>query len=515
MNPLPTRNFVYLVGSALILCIASWFFLWNLGASSISLRSDEVIYTRIVQGILHKENLFPLYHGNVPTFEKPPCKLWLSALAPYVFGESNASFRILDGLLGIVVVWLTISIAFALTHSASMALLSGALILGMPELVISHHGFRRAVLDGLLTTLTLVSALVSWRIIATQGARSSYAKQYLLLGVVCSLAVLTKSVAGFVPAVCAMVAIAVCVPASERVWRAPAWWSIALLPVTTFLAYAALLGVVGGLKALKVFLGVEIFSRAFSGFEGHNTGEVGWYLWYLFVRGASAPRLLLIAGICGALLSLRKDTRSRYLCVWALLPVLLYSCAASRVPWYLNPSLPFLAMLAVYGAYQLANWASTRLTWRPLREKQTALRAILITLFLLASSPPYIRAVSRHARFVSHDTERLAVDILFTTLKEQHSSFVIIDNALSGRSQPHRGRFNVEGIYREMLKPHLRTVRSIDHFTPVADEVALVKDSALARLPQGWREVGRAEPFGERSWTLVAIQYAGGAPTPN
>ncbi len=496
-----------LVILALLLLSASWFFLWNLGQSSISLRSDEVIYARITQNIIHRGDLFPLTHGNVPTYEKPPLKLWLGAVAPYLIGESNLSFRILDGALGIVTVMLTVALGAVVTQSFWIGCVAGALLLGMPELVISHHGFRRAVLDGLLTILTLATALFTWRT-ATRSSSSEHPLNYVAISLLCSLAVLTKSVAGFVPAACAMGAILACRPTTHTL-KSKAWWSIIMVPISTFALYGILLGYIGGSKALSIFLGVEIFTRVTHGFTGHNTGAPGFYWWYLFVRGASAPRWLLLAGVIGSALGAAKNTSLRFLLVWGIFPVVLYSCAASRVPWYINPFLPFLALIAVAGTiYLLQRLLLLASPGRSPRTLVVTTTAALIATGIVASSvTSWYRAISRHARHVLHDTERIELDLLLSRLRRDHSHFAIVDNSISGRTQPKQGKFNVEGIYRETLHPHLRIIKALSEFEAQPHEVALVKDSALGQLPPGWVELGRAPPFGARTWELVAVEY--------
>jgi 4-amino-4-deoxy-L-arabinose transferase-like glycosyltransferase len=83
------------------MALSVWMMFWNLGASSISVASDEVIYVRIVQTIIHEGRIFPLFHGKLPSFEKPPLALWSNALIPWIFGESNWSFRSLSAGLGL------------------------------------------------------------------------------------------------------------------------------------------------------------------------------------------------------------------------------------------------------------------------------------------------------------------------------------------------------------------------------------------------------------------------------
>jgi 4-amino-4-deoxy-L-arabinose transferase-like glycosyltransferase len=491
-------------GALILLSCASFLFLWNLGASSISVRSDEVIYVRITQSIIHNGDLLPLKHGNVPTFEKPPLKLWLGSIAPAVFGESNFTFRVLDGLLGIVAVAITAILAYAVTQHLLIALLGAALLLGMPELVIAQHSFRHAVLDGLLCVLTLLGALQSWRIVTSPGGITRL--DSCILGAIWSLAVLTKSVAGLVPALCSLLAIAVTRPSSEvRLgWRNALL--IVALPIFAFGSYATLLWLLAGGKALSVFLGVEILERALSGFEGHNTGSSGFYLWYLFVRAGVIPQALLIAGLCGASITFRYRKEIRFLVAWCVLPIALYSCAASRVPWYLSPYFPLVSILAIVGTCAL-----TKEFWSRDRRIPAILTAALITLLSL---PPFFRAVLRNVNEVLHDTERLQIDLLVEGLRTQYKDFAILENAISGHSNPRNGRFNVEGIYREALRPNLRAVKNLSDLDIRANEVLFIREPDLPQLPLGWQEVGRLAPYNSRSWTVIAVIYPSVPPRP-
>jgi 4-amino-4-deoxy-L-arabinose transferase-like glycosyltransferase len=534
---------------------AAWLFLWNLGAHSISLRSDEVIYVRVTQSILHNGDIFPLKHGGAPTFEKPPLKLWLGSIAPILLRESNLSFRLLDGLLGVLSVLLSVAMMRRISGSVWLALLSGALLLGMPELVISHHGFRRAVLDGLLTVLTILVASGVWRMVEARLATTSEVfrggsnrerVRAIGIGALCSLAVLTKSVAGFVPALCAVVSLVIASPVTDagllkriRCQRYLLW--IVLLPVATFIGYCGALLCVAGPKALNIFIGVEVLTRVFSGFEGHNTGDHWFYLWSLFVRGSAVPRVLLVFGVLGALLTVKSNRGLRFLLVWTVLPVTLYSFSASKVPWYLNPFLPFMSMLAVGGAAAFLTYLA-RILLRILvscraseLKKEEVLSAsryltslgfgssglgardrfsrellvVWCVAILLATTtvPAYVRAVTRHVDVVLKSNERIEFDHLVQSLRRNYSQFAIIENVVSGRSSPRNGRFNVEGIYREMLKPGLRLVSSVRDFIPRPEEVVLVKEESLGRLPVGWREIGAVNPHAGRPWRLVAVVY--------
>lgn len=490
------ERYIVVAASLLLALLAGFIFLKNLGASSISLYSDEVIYVRVTQGILHDGAWFPLKHGKVPMFEKPPLKLWLSAIGPMVLGESNWSFRLLDGLLGIAAVLLSVVVTQRIFGSMALALAVGFLTLGMPEWVLAQHGFRRAVLDGLLTVLTLGTAWSAWRVIegAERGAIDRWGLP--LIAAFSSLAVLTKSVAGFVPLGVAVLSIAVVSRRELLTKRA----LVLLMPFVVFACYVGCVAITGGSKGLSIFLGVEILHRAFSGFQGHNTGSPWYYAWYLLVRGGGPPRLLLAIGLVATVIAAWRDRRFRFVLVWGLLPVVVYSAAASRVPWYISPFLPFVCMIAVCGSVNGVQ-ELVRRTRRP------RVVAPLLALALLLTLPPYGRAIARNLREVTSDTTRLEVDRLMEEMQNRYAQFTIVGDSLSGRSNPRNGRFNVEGIYREMLRPQLTSVLDPSAVTVERERVYFVKESDLSRIPQGWVEVGRAAPTTGRAWLLVAVVY--------
>jgi 4-amino-4-deoxy-L-arabinose transferase-like glycosyltransferase len=490
------ERILVVVTSGLLAALTAFVFLWNLGASSVSLYSDEVIYVRVTQGILHDGAWFPLHHGKPTMFEKPPLKFWLGAIAPWVLGESNFSFRLLDGLLGIGAVVLTVLLSRRIFHSIIGALVVGFLTLGMPEWVLAQHGFRRAVLDGLLTVLTLGTAWYAWRVVEASSKGESIRRSVAAIAALCSLAVLTKSVAGFVPLVVAGVSIAA---VNIRILRFRVC-GVLLVPIVLFALYVGCVAWAGGVKGLSIFLGVEILQRTFSGFQGHSDGSPLYYAWYLLVRGGGPPRLLLALGIMGAGIAARKDPRFRFLLVWSVVPVALYSCAASRVPWYISPFLPFCCMLAVFGSSALWESVRNRVPW----SRCAGVVAAAVVFFGML---PYGRAIARNVKEVRDDTARLDVDRLMEGLRASYVNFTIVGNSLSGRSNPHKGRFNVEGIYREMLRPNLTS--ELDPRSVVAEpsRVFFVKEDDLSTIPAGWMELGRAAPFSGRPWSLVAVVY--------
>jgi hypothetical protein len=110
---------------------------------------------------------------------------------------------------------------------------------------------------------------------------------------------------------------------------------------------------------------------------------------------------------------------------------------------------------------------------------------------------------------VHASTERIELDTFVSRLRREYTSFVVLEKSLSGRSNPLNGRFNVEGIYREMLRPGLRIVSTIEELNPQPGEVVLVREESLGKIPSGWRELGRIPPYASRTWGVVAVVYEG------
>jgi 4-amino-4-deoxy-L-arabinose transferase-like glycosyltransferase len=502
------QRVLFWVGMLTLVLTASWLFLWNLGSSSISGRSDEVVYVRMVQETLHHGHIFPLYHGRNPAFEKPPLKLWLAASVAWLLGENNLSFRLLDGVLGVVAVLLTVLLSWRLLRAPLAAVCCGFLCLMAPEWVIHEHSFRRAVLDGFLVVVTLGLGLATVSLLEAQRQGRSARAALFCLAALGSAGVLTKSVAGFVPLACCGVSVVLAGRGAHGACdmrsllrRLRALWPLGV-PVMVWCAYVAAVGLVGGRRGLETFIGVEILDRVFHGFEGHNTGQRGFYLWYALVRGGLAPAGLLALGSLGAVLaafSRQEGWRYRTALVWGWLPLALYSFSRSRTPWYVSPCVPWMALLAVGGTL----WLFERLP----RDRMWLRGVVALVVVVSLVGGPYWRALQRAASVVAQPAPRLALDLVVERLRGTHTEFVIVESAISGRSNPLKGRFNVEGIYRESLRPALLPLASPEEVVPRAGVAIFVRERDLARLPPGWRLLETLAAWSDRVDRVAVVEY--------
>ena len=477
-----------------LLALSAHFFLYNLGQHSISAASDEVVYVRVIQSILHQNDIFPLKHGGLPFNEKPPLKFWLTSIIPFLLGENNLSFRLFDGALGVICVALSVLIARALFASWIGALITGLLLLGAPEWVISHHSFRRVVLDGLLTTLLLIASIYGWRAYSSLLRNESALRNLVIFSLLCGLGSLTKSVAGLIP-IASMALLFMLSKQGRCTWKT-SLISLSVGPLI-FLTYICVVAFQGK-HALHTFLGIEIFERVVHGFTGHNTGDPWYYFRYIFIRGGITPVPLLLFGLAGSLYAAIKDNAFRFTIIWSFLPLGIYSLSSSKAPWYLNPYMPFFVMTAVFGTlYVIKKIPTHKVIY------QFTLAAFLCLLFL----PPYYRTLTHHFTSVAQQTQRLAIDVISQDISRLKTPVIFLRNSISGRASPINGHFNVEGIYRQILKRSMRVIKQASEIIISERQYVFLEKSQLENLSGDWKIYKELPPFGPRKHWVVVVSY--------
>lgn len=502
-----------------LILFTSFTFFFNLAATSIDQSSDEVIYARVTQTLFgaweRGESGFPLKHGSLPFYEKPPLKFLLSATALKVFGNSTFGLRVSDGVLGCLSVLLTVVLISRVTASFPIGLATGFLVILVPEWVLFAHSFRRNVLDGLLTTLILFASFWSWR--GYRELSQGYSPRFYfgVFSALCGLATLVKSVAGLVPLFPVLLLILMH-PNSYRE-KIKIVLPLAVGPLI-FLGYCALLYVTLP-KALATFLGTEILQRATTGFDGHNVGEPLFYFRYLFSRAAFIPLGLLIPGILGTLiLFLRQDgddrgrhkvlsssTRvaGRYLIMMGWCPIFIFSISSAKLPWYISPYAPFLIGGTLFGVHSLCRV----LISAPLLSRKKSLQRGFITFTLFIFCLPIIPRTERVFNFVVNSSHRIPIDRVVEKIVKEQGNAVIVDNVISSRATPIKGRFNVEGIYKEMIQHRIKQASSAMPIVCSPGDFVIVSSEKAHSLPEGGKEFARMPPLPPRREEVIVVRY--------
>lgn len=126
----------------------------------------------------------------------------------------------------------------------------------------------------------------------------------------------------------------------------------------------------------KFFLGQELVGRLSGTIAGRS--QPFWFFIPILLGGFLPWFPLLIATVAGALRSFRHDDRQRFLFLWVALPFIMFSVTRSKLPAYILPIFPPLAILMGAALLDPHVAPKTRKAWLPV----AALLMAALTLFV-------------------------------------------------------------------------------------------------------------------------------------
>jgi 4-amino-4-deoxy-L-arabinose transferase-like glycosyltransferase len=332
---------------------------------------DEAVYAEVARGMsVSGDWVRPAWNG-APFYEKPALFYWLTAALYAVIGVTPVAPRAVS-LLATVggLFFLAVEVRRRLDARAAEAAvwLAGATLLPFTL-------GRLGLLDALLTASMTVALLAFSRGLEAGEARRWLALGYLATGV--ALAVKGPAFPLLLGAILLAEALlgrrlAATLRSSGMAWGVPLLLAIGL--PWYVLAWRA-----DGSAFLDELIGAHTLSRLAAPMQGH-AGPIWYYLPVLAVGLMPFSALLP-----GALAALRRSggaaRRAALLAAaWAVVPLLAFSAAATKLPQYVAPAVPALALLV---AAALAGRAPV---WRP-RSWHAVLAAALAAAAAIALVP--------------------------------------------------------------------------------------------------------------------------------
>ena len=360
------------IGLALLLGLVAGLLLFRLGAVPL-LGPDEPRYTRVAIE-MHRAGdwVRPTLQGQ-PWLEKPALYYWLAGLGFSVLGETEVAARLPSVLATLLMVGATALFGARLFGKA--AGLHAGFILGTSLLTFAYG--RAAAMDALLAAG--VTGAVGFFAVAflEPGRRFAIPMAYLCM----ALATLAKGPIGFLlPGLVAVGFVAI-----TRRWRL-------LLLVFSPLGIALFVLVAGpwylaayralGREFIDVFFVNHNLERFTSTIHRHP-GSFAYYVPVL-LAGTFPWSGLAVPALAG--LRPRRAPAELFVLLWLLLPLGFFSAAGSKLPGYILPCLPPLAMLMGQTSASLAAGRSTRSPW--LR----AGAALTLALGLVLAAGPFLLA---------------------------------------------------------------------------------------------------------------------------
>ena len=319
----------------LILFSASLFLV---GLSAMPLTDpDEVFYAETAREMLKEGQLLTPYIFGKPQFEKPPLYYWSVILSFKIFGINEFSARIASsifGIFGVVGIYLLGKILI----NRRAAFFAGIILAtSIKYLALS----RACVTDILLCVLILYAFLFFFYGYLSESGKL---KGYFLSSIFLALAVLTKGPIGvFLP----VVIIGIYLVLTKELKKLK---EIPLLRGTiVFLAVALpwylLMHNVHGKEFIDVFFGFHNIVRFLK--PEHRLGDVFYYYVPILIGGFSLWVAFLPLGIWQAFREENRKLRKTnlFLIVWFLVIFVFFSLSRTKLPTYIFPLYPALALL--------------------------------------------------------------------------------------------------------------------------------------------------------------------------
>jgi 4-amino-4-deoxy-L-arabinose transferase-like glycosyltransferase len=356
------------------------------------IKPDEGRYAEIPREMVASGDWITPRLNDLKYFEKPPLQYWTTAVAYEVFGEHQWTSRLwagLTGFAGILLIWFVGLRLFGREAANYAAILLGS---SMLYALMGHIN----TLDMGVTffiTLGIVALLIAQQ--DNKASRNWMVLAWAALG----LAVLSKGLMGLVLPGAALF-IYMVVQRDFSVLKRMHW----LAGLTVFLLITA------PWFYLVMKANPEFFQKFFiyEHFTRFTTKELGRYQpWYYFIPilllGMLPWTVLMFDTLFSTWRSSRlpdgRDKRfnpARFLLVWAVFIYLFFTVSDSKLPSYLLPMFPALALLM---GRQLVGISVRRLFWMIVPVLPLALLGVVMAPFTarLADTPLQVQGYSAYA----------------------------------------------------------------------------------------------------------------------
>lgn len=351
------------------------------GLGRTDLDGDESIYAGVVERMVDGGPWLTPTEENGPFLEKPPVRFWLVAAAMRLgLPRTEAGHRAVDAAFGAAALLYVFLLARRVGGTASG--LGAAFLLITQSALLFAHGLRSGTMEPLLVLSYCggVFHFLRW----AEGAGRGHATAVGAWG---AAAILAKTFAA-IPLFAVLLLAGAVVPA----WRARAaadarpWWRSALLCAGLVAPWFLFeLGRQGPAVWHSMFV-EHVVTRVTASVDPAHLQP--WWFYPAFVAGTLGRGWPYVLG--GAIvLAARRETRPAavLLGLWLVVPVLLFSLAASKLPHYVYPALPALAVVGgqVFGAVARAIGDVRRREPLPPRARWAAAVAAALGLALAAA----------------------------------------------------------------------------------------------------------------------------------
>lgn len=325
--------------AALVTLVSAVLAFHQLGANSLF--GDEALFVNIARGTGEHGAWYPIrsVDGNVYV-SKPPLSAWPMALRFRMGGVSELNARIGSAVSGVLVSILLFALGAWLVD-ANAGAIAALLLITAPSWLL-EHGVRQGIGDISTTLFTGLALFTYVRGRITDDRR-------LLIACACAAAI-GSMIKGPI-----VLLLLLCVGAAWEVtvWRVHgrkprllvlcATVAASALPFLAWIIDSAMRGAV-----VREKLWLQLIRRHTAGIDPTHLHGL---LFYPGVLAAAFGFWLLALLVPALWRQVRGSETALLLPLWAFVPIALDSLSSSKLPWYLDPALPALALLIGIGVH--------------------------------------------------------------------------------------------------------------------------------------------------------------------
>jgi 4-amino-4-deoxy-L-arabinose transferase-like glycosyltransferase len=374
-SPIPSRRFPLMLIA--VAFIAIWF--GNLDNRKLT-RPDEGRYAEIAREMAATGDWITPRLNGIKYFEKPPLQYWATAAAYRVFGEHEWAARWWPAVTGLGTILLVFFAGGRLF--GPVAGLCSALVLASS---VAHVGLGHMNTLDMGVTFFMAGALLAF-LLAQAGASPAERRNWCLAAWACAaLAVLSKGLIGIVlPG--AVLAVYVLLQRDFSLLRGLQWRSG---PALFFLIAAPWFALVqhANPEFARFFFVHEHFERFLT--EGHSRVEPWWYFFPMLAAGM-LPWVTLLPQALIRGWQIRPSPAvfhpARFVLIWAVVVFAFFSASGSKLPSYILPVFPALALLT---GLVLAEVGTRQLLWH-------TIPVLVVGIAIMAFAPHASFMVSRY-----------------------------------------------------------------------------------------------------------------------
>jgi 4-amino-4-deoxy-L-arabinose transferase-like glycosyltransferase len=364
------KRWLYDVAALIVLASLCFFF----GAGKIALLGpDEPRYAEVAREMFASGDYISTRLCGCPWFEKPALFYWLAAGSYRLFGVSEFSARFASGCMATITV---LALYFALSRAVSrqLARLAAFALLTSAIFIV----YSRAATPDMSLAAAMSLAILSGYLASRSTGRTAFWFMSLCFAAL-GLSLLAKGLVGIL-LVGAILLIYFTIAGRLRFirWRFLSIW----IPVFFLVAATWYLPVTlrYGWQFINEFFIEHHFKRYLTNTYGHP--QPFYFFTFIAIAGVLPWTFFLVPAVC-RLRSLKprineKDSLLTLAWIWFIIPLLFFSISESKLPGYLLPVFPALAIIIGAELERIIAGEQTRLI--KIAEWLTAFVTVAVTL---------------------------------------------------------------------------------------------------------------------------------------